>query len=170
MGTISTVGIIGSGIMGSGLAEVAARAGFDVVVVETVGTGQSETEIVDLTRMKDDAFDKAGVEINLLQGLAIDIAVHVGTLGAVVLFFWPDVRLALQGTGQFLRGRTDTAAARKRAHHLRHDLGDDVGGEPVTQLAVPHEAVVAAGEKESGPTVHIVDDKYDHGRILSAAR
>ena len=32
MGSISTVGIIGSGIMGSGLAEVAARAGFDVVV------------------------------------------------------------------------------------------------------------------------------------------
>jgi 3-hydroxybutyryl-CoA dehydrogenase len=32
MGTISTVGIIGSGIMGSGLAEVAARAGYDVVV------------------------------------------------------------------------------------------------------------------------------------------
>ena len=32
MATISTVGIIGSGIMGSGLAEVAARAGFDVIV------------------------------------------------------------------------------------------------------------------------------------------
>ncbi len=32
MGTISTVGVIGSGIMGSGLAEVAARAGYDVVV------------------------------------------------------------------------------------------------------------------------------------------
>mgnify|MGYP001818692875 FL=1 len=32
MGSISTVGITGSGIMGSGLAEVAARAGFDVVV------------------------------------------------------------------------------------------------------------------------------------------
>ena len=30
-----------------------------------------------------------------------------------------------------------------------------------------HEAVVASGEKESGPTVHIVDDKYDHGRILA---
>jgi phosphoribosylglycinamide formyltransferase-1 len=26
-----------------------------------------------------------------------------------------------------------------------------------------HEAVVAAGEKESGATVHIVDDEYDHG-------
>ena len=32
MGEISTVGIVGSGIMGSGLAEVAARSGFDVVV------------------------------------------------------------------------------------------------------------------------------------------
>jgi 3-hydroxybutyryl-CoA dehydrogenase len=32
MGDISTVGIVGSGIMGAGLAEVAARAGFEVVV------------------------------------------------------------------------------------------------------------------------------------------
>ncbi len=32
MSELTTVGIIGSGIMGSGLAEVAARAGFDVVV------------------------------------------------------------------------------------------------------------------------------------------
>lgn len=30
-----------------------------------------------------------------------------------------------------------------------------------------HKAVLAAGVKESGPTVHIVDDKYDHGRILA---
>jgi 3-hydroxybutyryl-CoA dehydrogenase len=32
MGSIKSVGVIGSGIMGSGLAEVTARAGFDVVV------------------------------------------------------------------------------------------------------------------------------------------
>jgi len=29
-----------------------------------------------------------------------------------------------------------------------------------------HEAVLRAGEKESGPTVHLVDEIYDHGRIL----
>jgi phosphoribosylglycinamide formyltransferase-1 len=29
-----------------------------------------------------------------------------------------------------------------------------------------HEAVLAAGEKVSGPTVHIVDDQYDHGPVL----
>jgi phosphoribosylglycinamide formyltransferase-1 len=29
-----------------------------------------------------------------------------------------------------------------------------------------HEAVLAAGDKESGATVHIVDEIYDHGKIL----
>ena len=30
-----------------------------------------------------------------------------------------------------------------------------------------HQAVLAAGEKVSGPTVHLVDNNYDHGRILA---
>jgi len=30
-----------------------------------------------------------------------------------------------------------------------------------------HEAVVASGEKESGPSVHYVDSKYDHGSIIA---
>lgn len=39
------------------------------------------------------------------------------------------------------------------------------GGKGMYGMRV-HEAVVAAGETESGPTVHLVDDKYDHGTIL----
>ena len=31
------------------------------------------------------------------QGLAVDVAVHVGTLFAVILYFWSDVRLAVSG-------------------------------------------------------------------------
>jgi undecaprenyl-diphosphatase len=45
------------------------------------------------------------------QGLALDVAVHVGTLGAVVLYFWRDVRVALAGLGHLLRWRLDTKAA-----------------------------------------------------------
>ena len=30
-----------------------------------------------------------------------------------------------------------------------------------------HEAVLAAGEKESGATVHVADEEYDRGRILA---
>ena len=31
------------------------------------------------------------------QGQAIDVAVHVGTLGAVILYFWRDVAIGLAG-------------------------------------------------------------------------
>ncbi|PWB73259.1 phosphoribosylglycinamide formyltransferase [candidate division GN15 bacterium] len=29
-----------------------------------------------------------------------------------------------------------------------------------------HEAVIASGDKQSGPTVHLADEVYDHGKIL----
>lgn len=45
------------------------------------------------------------------QGQAVDVAVHVGTLFAVVLYFWRDVRLALGGLPRVLTGRTDTPGA-----------------------------------------------------------
>ncbi|MEQ5872371.1 undecaprenyl-diphosphate phosphatase [Sagittula sp. NFXS13] len=46
------------------------------------------------------------------QGQAIDVAVHVGTLGAVILYFWHDVREAAVGTPRMLTGRTDTPGSR----------------------------------------------------------
>lgn len=33
-----------------------------------------------------------------------------------------------------------------------------------------HEAVLKAGDKESGCTVHLVDNQFDHGRILGQSR
>jgi phosphoribosylglycinamide formyltransferase-1 len=33
-----------------------------------------------------------------------------------------------------------------------------------------HEAVIAANEKESGPTVHLVSEEIDKGRILAQTR
>jgi phosphoribosylglycinamide formyltransferase-1 len=32
-----------------------------------------------------------------------------------------------------------------------------------------HEAVIANGEKESGISIHVVDDQYDHGKLLFQA-
>ncbi|WP_410218825.1 undecaprenyl-diphosphate phosphatase [Paracoccus sp. (in: a-proteobacteria)] len=46
------------------------------------------------------------------QGLVIDVAVHVGTLFAVVAFFWRDVVEGLVGLGRLARGRVDTPGAR----------------------------------------------------------
>ncbi|KAB2540670.1 UDP pyrophosphate phosphatase [Salipiger aestuarii] len=46
------------------------------------------------------------------QGLAIDVAVHLGTLAAVILYFWADVRTGLRGLADLGRGRRDTPGAR----------------------------------------------------------
>jgi undecaprenyl-diphosphatase len=46
------------------------------------------------------------------QGQIIDVAVHVGTLGAVILYFWQDVRTALAGTPRMLTGKIDTPGAK----------------------------------------------------------
>jgi undecaprenyl-diphosphatase len=45
------------------------------------------------------------------QGQVIDVAAHAGTLLAVILYFWTDVKQALIGTLRLLRGKTDTPAA-----------------------------------------------------------
>jgi undecaprenyl-diphosphatase len=46
------------------------------------------------------------------QGQVIDVAVHVGTLGAVILYFWRDVGMALGGIPRMVTGRIDTAGAK----------------------------------------------------------
>lgn len=45
------------------------------------------------------------------QGQAIDVAVHVGTLFAVILYFWTDVKIAASGIPRLLRGQVDTQGA-----------------------------------------------------------
>ena len=44
------------------------------------------------------------------QGLIIDVAVHVGTLGAVILYLWRDVFAMIGGLGRMLKGRRDPGA------------------------------------------------------------
>lgn len=46
------------------------------------------------------------------QGQFLDVSVHVGTLGAVVLFFWSDVRTALLGLPKLAMGKTDDPGAK----------------------------------------------------------
>lgn len=45
------------------------------------------------------------------QGQALDVAVHVGTLGAVILYFWTDVKGVTAGSLRLLQGKIDTQGA-----------------------------------------------------------
>lgn len=46
------------------------------------------------------------------QGQAIDVAVHVGTLGAVIAYFWSDVRDGIFGIPRLFTGRIDTPGSK----------------------------------------------------------
>jgi phosphoribosylglycinamide formyltransferase-1 len=57
----------------------------------------------------------------------------------------------------------------ERIINIHPALLPDYGGKGMYGVAV-HQAVIAAGDKESGITVHQVDELYDHGRIFFQAR
>lgn len=46
------------------------------------------------------------------QGQLIDVAAHIGTLAAVVIYFWSDVRIGLLGLPRLLIGRADTPGSK----------------------------------------------------------
>lgn len=57
------------------------------------------------------------------------------------------------------------AAYRGRIINIHPALLPKYGGEGMYGMRV-HEAVIAAGDRISGATVHLVDEEYDRGRIL----
>jgi len=46
------------------------------------------------------------------QGQLIDVAAHIGTLTAVVIYFWSDVRIGLLGLPRLATGRADTPGSK----------------------------------------------------------
>jgi len=63
-------------------------------------------------------------------------------------------------------GKRTLAAYHHRVLNIHPALLPRFGGEGFYGERV-HRAVLAAGERESGPTVHLVDGQYDHGPILA---
>jgi phosphoribosylglycinamide formyltransferase-1 len=61
------------------------------------------------------------------------------------------------------------AAYSKRIVNIHPALLPKYGGKGMYGHHV-HEAVLASGDKESGVTIHLVDEIYDHGKILDQVR
>lgn len=91
----------------------------------------------------------AGAWLGALQSHAVDLLVLAGYLRRVPA---PVV-----------------AAWRGRLINIHPALLPRHGGPGMYGLRV-HEAVLAAGDRESGATVHLVDEEYDRGAMLAQAR
>jgi phosphoribosylglycinamide formyltransferase-1 len=66
-------------------------------------------------------------------------------------------------------GPVTLAAFRDRILNIHPSLLPKFGGQGMYGRRV-HEAVIAAGDAESGASVHLVDEEYDHGAVLAQAR
>ena len=66
-------------------------------------------------------------------------------------------------------GHSLLQAFRGRIINIHPALLPKFGGKSMYGMRV-HEAVIAAGETESGPPVHLVDSDYDHGPSLAQRR
>ena len=62
-------------------------------------------------------------------------------------------------------GPTTVGAFRNRILNIHPALLPAYGGEGMYGDRV-YEAVLAAGETETGPSVHLVDEEYDHGPVV----
>jgi phosphoribosylglycinamide formyltransferase-1 len=66
-------------------------------------------------------------------------------------------------------GERTLSAYQGRVINIHPSLLPKYGGEGMYGSRV-HEAVIAAGDRETGVTIHIVDSEYDHGAILAQCR
>src|SRR5262249_18491397 len=85
------------------------------------------------------------------------------------LFRHHDVELVILAGYLRKLGRQTLQQYRHRIINIPPALLPKFGGRGMYGVAV-HEAVLAAGEQETGVTIHCVDEEYDHGAILAQCR
>ena len=86
-----------------------------------------------------------------------------GAILAILQAYGVEV-VCLAGYMKRLGPRT-LAAYRGRVLNIHPSLLPRFGGQGFYGEVV-HRAVLAAGERETGATVHLVDEEYDHGQVL----
>ena len=89
--------------------------------------------------------DEDGAMLEILTGHQADIIILAGYMKKI--------------------GPKTLAKYRDKILNIHPALLPDFGGPGMYGMNV-HKAVIKAGVKESGATVHLIDEKYDHGKIL----
>ncbi|MYD64224.1 MAG: phosphoribosylglycinamide formyltransferase [Gemmatimonadetes bacterium] len=92
-----------------------------------------------------------------------DLGALDGAILAILQAYGVEV-VCLAGYMKRLGPRT-LAAYRGRVLNIHPSLLPRFGGQGFYGDVV-HRAVLAAGERETGATVHLVDEEYDHGQVL----
>lgn len=131
--------------------------GSSSVTVALIASNRKDAPVLDFAREKGipvmllnrNSFYETQDALASLRDRSIDLVVLAGFLWLV--------------PGYFIR------AFENRIINIHPALLPKFGGKGMYGHFV-HEAVLASGEKESGITIHLVDEQYDHGKTLFQAR
>lgn len=140
-------------------------------LLEAIQAGRLAAEITLVLSSRRDAAGvprarAAGVPVEILRPRDFpDAASFVAAQSARVLRERPDL-VIMAG---YLVHWPPPAELRGRVLNIHPALLPRHGGKGLYGEHV-HAAVLAAGDRESGCTVHVVDDEYDHGPVLVQAR
>ncbi|HEY4061778.1 MAG TPA: phosphoribosylglycinamide formyltransferase [Puia sp.] len=127
-------------------------AGIRLIVCNKPGAGVlgiAEKEGIPVLMIEKEVFFRGNGYVDELRAAGIDLIVLAG-------FLWK-IPASL------------VVAYRGRIINIHPALLPKYGGKGMYGRYV-HEAVIAAGEKETGITIHYVDELYDHGQVVFQAR
>jgi len=103
---------------------------------------------------------KAGVPTTVLRDAKDPVELHTALAHAQLVVLAGYLKLVHPSVVARFRGRMI---------NIHPALLPDFGGAGMYGHRV-HEAVLASGAKESGPTVHFVDEEFDRGKIIAQER
>ena len=156
------------------LALIASGSGTNIQsVIDACGSGSLAAEVCVVigNNSKSGGLDRAraaGIATHHLSGKTHPDPVALDQVMALTLRQAGVTIVCLAGYMKLLGPQT-LAAFRGRVLNIHPGLLPKYGGRGFYGRAV-HEAVLAAGDSESGATVHVVDEVYDHGSILAQSR
>ena len=140
-------------------------------LVAAIEQGRLQAEIVKVISSRRDAAGvsrarAAGLDVEVLRPRDFpDAAAFAAAQTQALLAARPDL-VIMAG---YLVHYPVPAALAGRILNIHPSLLPRHGGQGLYGEHV-HAAVLAAGDRESGCTVHVVDDEYDHGPIVAQAR
>ena len=140
-------------------------------LVAAVQAGRLRAEIVKVISSRRDALGvtraaEAGLPVEVLRPRDFpDAAAFAAAQTASILAARPDL-VVMAG---YLVHYPVPAALEGRILNIHPSLLPRHGGQGLYGEHV-HAAVLASGDRESGCTVHVVDDEYDHGPIVAQRR
>ncbi len=142
-------------------------------IIDNCASGYIPAEVVLVVSNKEDAYglvraEKAGIDHHIFIRNNFPDSDSAGQHLLDILNEHKVDMIALAGYLRKLPPVT-IRAYRNRIVNIHPALLPKFGGKGMYGIRV-HEAVIEAGEKESGASVHMVDEIYDHGEVVAQSR